>query len=625
MLIPLRAPPCPVVLAPTEVSTPVDLAATLGVSLLRDREVSSDDMVTALAIQARQSGKLSDILLSRGMIARPALLAALARHWQSRVMDLQSNPADIRLLDDFDPQYCLHHHLLPWRNSGAVTLIATASPEAFASHRPLLERHFGPIGMVIASAEAIQDSLMARRGAQMVRAAEERVPAAQSCREFSGTKLLAPLAYIAIGAVALTAIWPLGVAWILLAWAVLTLLLQAGLKAACAVAELRAAPAQTDETLAIIHMPIVSVMVALYRESDIAPRLVRRLGQLDYPRELLDIVLVVEEEDSLTRAALAGSDLPPWMRVVVVPEGRIKTKPRALNFALDQCRGSIIGVYDAEDAPEPDQIQRIVRRFYQRGPQVACLQGMLDFYNPTTNWLSRCFTIEYATWFRLILPGLARLGLPIPLGGTTLFFRRAALEAVGGWDAHNVTEDADLGMRLYRYGYRTELVQTVTYEEANCRALPWVKQRSRWLKGYMMTWATHMRQPVQLYRQLGPWKFAGFHVLLLGSLSQTLLGPLLMSFWLALIGLPHPLAEAIPYSFAITMMTIFLLAEAMNISFMLIALRRSGHSFSRFWVLSLQLYFPIAAIASYKAAWELLRRPFYWDKTAHGQFDPPNG
>ena len=159
-------------------------------------------------------------------------------------------------------------------------------------------------------------------------------------------------------------------------------------------------------------------MVALYREDNIAQRLTQRLEQLDYPRDLLDILLVVEAEDHLTRAALAKSSLPSWMRVIVVPAGSVKTKPRALNYALDHCRGSIIGVYDAEDAPEADQLRKVVDRFYQRGAEVACLQGKLDYYNPRSTWLSRCFTIEYAAWFRLFLPGLARLGLAIPLGGT---------------------------------------------------------------------------------------------------------------------------------------------------------------------------------------------------------------
>jgi len=307
--------------------------------------------------------------------------------------------------------------------------------------------------------------------------------------------------------------------------------------------------------------------------------------------------------------------------VVVVPQGRIKTKPRALNHALDQCRGSIIGVYDAEDAPAADQIRKVVARFYQRGPEVACLQGILDYYNPSTNWLSRCFTIEYATWFRLVLPGIARLGFAIPLGGTTLFFRRAALEALGAWDAHNVTEDADLGIRLARHGYRTELIDTVTLEEANCRPLPWVKQRSRWLKGYMITWAVHMRDPVLLWRQLGWRQFAGFQMLFLCTLTQTLLIPFLMSFWAVPLGLPHPLAAALPSSGLLAMMLIFVMTEVLSISLGVIALRRTDHKLSPLWAATLHFYFPLGALASYKAVWEVVTRPFYWDKTSHGVFD----
>ena len=187
-------------------------------------------------------------------------------------------------------------------------------------------------------------------------------------------------------------------------------------------------------------------------------------------------MLVLEQHDTVTRDTIARTELPSWISVIEVPSAnRLTTKPRALNYALDFCRGSIIGVWDAEDAPEPDQIEKVVTSFQDAPESVACLQGVLDYYNPKTNWISRCFTIEYATWWRMILPGVAQLGLVIPLGGTTLFFRRNILEKLCGWDAHNVTEDADLGIRLARHGYVTELIPTVTFEEANCRAWPWVK------------------------------------------------------------------------------------------------------------------------------------------------------
>ncbi|WP_435259600.1 glycosyltransferase family 2 protein [Thioclava sp. FR2] len=598
---------------------------SLPVALLRAGKISGDQMVLALAIQSRRNSRIADVLLSRGMVTQEELFATLADQWSCDLVDPQDLDLDTRLIDRLGAMACLRRQILPIRQHGDITLIATARPEDFGPQRDQLTRLFGPVAMAIASPAAIEEAILRNRGRGLAKAAESRVPALESCRDLAGPQIVLPVLLLLLGLAIVTLVKPAAVLWVLMAWAVVTLFLSAALKLAAGTATLlRKRGGQTDtdpKPVQIARLPVVSAMVPLYREADIAPRLIRRLSRLDYPQELLDIVLVAEANDHLTRQALAATDLPPWMRVVVVPDGPLKTKPRALNFALDHCRGTIIGVYDAEDAPDPDQINRIVDRFHNRGPEVACLQGILDFYNPTTNWLSRCFTIEYATWFRLVLPGLERLGLCVPLGGTTLFFRRSVLEELGGWDAHNVTEDADLGMRLCRHGYRTEVIETVTKEEANCRALPWVKQRSRWLKGYMMTWATHMRNPGVLLHELGLWRFAGFQVLFLCTLSQFLLMPLLWGLWVfgMVFGQIGLFADFPGLALAITLL--FGLSELANLSFGLIGLRRSGQSLSPFWVPTLSLYFPLGALASYKALWEVVRNPFYWDKTSHGKFD----
>jgi cellulose synthase/poly-beta-1,6-N-acetylglucosamine synthase-like glycosyltransferase len=305
--------------------------------------------------------------------------------------------------------------------------------------------------------------------------------------------------------------------------------------------------------------------------------------------------------------------------VVTVPPGEIRTKPRALNYALDVARGRIIGVWDAEDAPEADQIDRVVAEFLRRDPKVACLQGRLAWYNARRNWLTRCFAIEYATWFRIVLPGLARIGWPVPLGGTSVFFRRAALEELGGWDAHNVTEDADLGLRLARRGYRTEIVDTITYEEATARLAPWIRQRSRWLKGYAMTYAVHMRSPRRLLADLGPWRFLGVQVVFLATLSQFVLAPLLWSFWPAAFGLWHPFGAVLPPDWPRAIALLFLGAEAVSLAVGLIAVSERGQRDMMPVVLTLSCYFPFATLAAAKAAWELAFRPFFWDKTAHGE------
>jgi glycosyltransferase XagB len=603
------------------VSLPHKTAAEgLTARLLREGAVTADNMISALSLHASLGGKLTTILLARGMVSEALLYDVLSDHWGLRLIDPTNALPDPRLIDLYGTQRCLADGLLPFSDAGGATIILASDPDIFAHNRTKLTATFGPVLMALASPSQIEAALLALRGASLAHRAENRVPDAESCRNWRlgniGPRMALALAafglwlYCAPGAVLMA----------LSFWAIITLLFASALKLAAGIATLRATPAEPPAPI-IARLPIVSVIVALYREGDIAGRLIKRLEKLDYPRDLLDVVLAVEGDDSVTFKALARANLPTWMRVVTVPDGELRTKPRALNVALDHCRGSIVGVYDAEDAPDPDQIRKVVTRFHMRGPDVACLQGILDFYNPHTNWLSRCFTIEYATWFRLMLPGLQRLGVAIPLGGTTLFFRRDVLEKLGGWDAHNVTEDADLGIRLARHGYRTELIETTTGEEANCRAMPWVKQRSRWLKGYMVTYGVHMRDPALLWRQLGPRKFAGFQVLFLCTLSQALLVPVLWSFWALPLGLHHPIVDVLPSNLIYGIFWLFLATEAVTVTMGMFALRRTKHKLSLLWVPTLHVYYPLAALASYKALLELITKPFYWDKTSHGIFD----
>ena len=286
----------------------------------------------------------------------------------------------------------------------------------------------------------------------LTQAAQERVSMIESCRNWGdriNRRMIVTSAAL-IGLCAITLAFPATVFAVFMLWAIFTLVVTAGMKTAAALAGLSAGE-ESDTPLITgkkTPLPKVSILVPLFREKEILHALIARLSQLTYPKCLLDVILVLEEEDTLTQETLAEIDLPPWIHPVVVPDGRLRTKPRAMNYALDFCEGDIIGIFDVEDAPDPDQITVMARRFQAAPPDVACLQGILDYYNPRQNWLARCFTIEYATWFRLMLPGMARLGFAIPLGGTSLYFRREVLEELGGWDAHNVTEDADLGFRL---------------------------------------------------------------------------------------------------------------------------------------------------------------------------------
>lgn len=603
--------------APQPVARPRE---PLGPILMAGSAISAERLREARAISQQQDSPLADVLLARGFVTEAGLMAALSRQWQVPLADLERTPPDPRLIDRMGVPFWVTHAAAPLASAGGATVIATARPDGFAALAERLVPLLGPVVMALASESDIASSLAARRRTRLIRAAETRVAPHLSCRTRNEPRLmrwlLAGLALLAGGLL----LAPAGVLMALVGLSLLAMVSSTALKAAACFAEFRAqrSPVAAPPIRLRPSRPIVTVMVPLFAESDIAGRLINRIGRQTYPPERLDILLVVEEGDRITRAALACTHLPHWMRVIAVPDGPIRTKPRAMNHALNFAKGSLIGVWDAEDDPDPDQIEIMVRRFDEVGPDVACLQGILDYHHSRHNWLARCFTVEYAAWFRAQLPGVARLGLVVPLGGTTLFFRRDALEELGGWDAHKVTEDADLGLRLARAGYRTELVATVTHEEPNARPLKWIRQRSRWIKGYAVTWGVHMRDPLQLWRDLGPRRFWAVQVQFLGSILQSLLAPVLWTFWIKTAGLAHPLDPLLGPWLLRLMAAAFILSEAVNISVGLWVTRGAEHRHLRPWVPTLHFYFPLAALAAWKALYEVIVRPFWWDKTDHG-------
>ncbi|MBL4811421.1 MAG: glycosyltransferase [Rhodobacteraceae bacterium] len=563
---------------------------------------------------------------ARHVAKAPVLPGAVAS------VDPEFQPADPALVFAVGPAFCLREGLLPWRHVGGAVVVLAADPLQFQRHLSRLTAALGPVRMAHARQDLLKRSLLHIAGPFLASKAETKLPEIDSCRNYSALrpqqkrKLAAGLLGFAGAAVLFPG--PIIVGLCLLAIIVLTL--ATALKAAAAVATLgrgkEVAPVlaqDADNTVVFSSIrPIISLLVPLYKEPEIAGHLLQRLAQIDYPKARLDACLILEDNDHVTRAALARTKLPDWVQVITVPAGMIRTKPRALNYAMDFTRGSIIGIYDAEDLPARDQLHAVAAGFAKAPPEVACLQGVLDYFNTDSNWLARCFTLEYAAWFRVLLPGMARLGLAVPLGGTTLFIRKEVIEELGGWDAHNVTEDADLGIRLARRGYKTELISSVTQEEANARFWPWVKQRSRWLKGYAITWAVHMRDPKVLWQELGPKRFFAFQVLFLGTLAQFCLAPVLWSAWLLMLGFGHPL-NILPNWAVWAFIGTCLTGEVVNIAVALLGAKRAQKPRLYLWSLTLLAYFPMATLSVIKAFWEVVHNPFYWDKTSHGIDAPP--
>ena len=280
------------------------------------------------------------------------------------------------------------------------------------------------------------------------------------------------------------------------------------------------------------ELPLYSIIVPLYREANVVPSLIAALGALDYPKDRLEILLVAEADDCETLAALNDEALDSRFAIVAVPPCLPRTKPKAANYALHFVSGEFTVIYDAEDRPDPDQLLKAVAAFRAAPKSVACLQARLNFYNAQENFLTRMFALDYALWFDFLLPGLGRLQIPMPLGGTSNHFRSEALRAISGWDPYNVTEDADLGIRLARLGLRVATLDSTTYEEATVDFGNWLRQRSRWMKGYMQTWLVHMRSPARLLRHAGPAGFVGFQLFVGGTFMTALLNPLLWAVYL---------------------------------------------------------------------------------------------
>ncbi len=598
-----------------------------GVALLRARRISAQALMAALK---NPQIHLVDHLIAIGVMDEGAAYTALAAHWAVGLADFTRHPVDSALIARVDAAACLAGHWVPWRRIGASTVVVCAYPEDFAALRTMLTAVFGTVILAIAPRRVIAAQIMAKAGAALARRAETRLPEGDSCRNFSPRRAYAPLCALAaiISAGVLAA--PMTAALALLIFALALAYSLTALKLFALLASLRrppAPPTQLQPARPALHivptnadLPFISILVPLFCESRIVARLIRRLERLDYPSTALEVIFLTEDNDTATASALSSITLPAWMRVLSVPTGTIRTKPRALNYGLDQCKGQIIGVYDAEDAPDQGQLRAVAQGFATGGPRLACLQGRLDYYNPTHNWLSRCFTIEYAAWWRVILPGFARMGFAIPLGGTTLFFRSDILRALGGWDAHNVTEDADLGLRLARRGYQTHLLDSTTYEEANSRAIPWIKQRSRWIKGYIMTYASHMRRPAALLRDLGAWRFFGMQMMFAGTVLHAMLAPITALLWLAAFGAVS-LSGFAGAQLLFQLTTLGFAAEALILAANYLGPRRAGHQLNPLWLPTMMAYNLMASLAAYKAVYEVLTKPFYWDKTAHGLFD----
>lgn len=376
-------------------------------------------------------------------------------------------------------------------------------------------------------------------------------------------------------------------------------------------------------------LPVYTVMVALYREAAVVRQLIGSLERIDWPRSRLDIKLVCEADDNETISAIKALRLGQQFEIVAVPPIGPRTKPKALSYALAGARGDYVAIYDAEDRPHPGQLKEAYASFRAAPGDIACLQAPLIISNMQDSWISALFSLEYSALFRGLLPVLARYRMPLPLGGTSNHFRTNVLKAAGGWDPYNVTEDADLGMRLYRLGYRSQTIRRQTLEDAPVTVRVWVGQRTRWFKGWLQTWLVMMRDPALARQEMGLAAFVVFQLLIGGMLISSLAHPAILLFLgISVVAMMRSPAEDIALLDGILfgIDTINILGSyatflALGASVMI---EHEKRLVGWRWVAT-PLYWMMVSYAAWRAALELKTKPFFWNKTPHRPRRPADG
>lgn len=363
----------------------------------------------------------------------------------------------------------------------------------------------------------------------------------------------------------------------------------------------------SPKPLADRDLGTITYLVPLKDEANVVASLIDAIDRIDYPRHKLDVKLLIEADDHQTMAAAVAANPPPWFEILPVPPGEPRTKPKALNYGLHFARGNIIAILDAEDHPTKDQARVAAAALKQGGPDLAVVQAPLSIHNGRDGWLALQFEVEYAIHFGLWLPLLARLGIPLPLGGTSNYFRRDWLEKVGGWDAWNVTEDADIGLRIAQFGGRSATITPPTHEEAPAQMKPWLHQRTRWMKGHLQTWLVLMRQPFNAARRMGWGAFLATQLTFGGALLASIMHLPLFAFIIystATLTFEtwHAVLFGVGY-FSVVIAAIFAKARHAN----------------AWTLLTLPLYWIMLSVAMLRALIHMKQWPTLWEKTPHGK------
>jgi cellulose synthase/poly-beta-1,6-N-acetylglucosamine synthase-like glycosyltransferase len=596
--------------------------------------LSRQELAVALGEQRRSGGPLGRILLARGSVSRRELYDSLATLWGLEFVDLVSRPPQPDLVASVDPDVMLRNHWIPLRREvdGGRGLLVVAT---VVRPTPDLERSVracipcDDVEFVVttdwdverAVLVACEEPVVERIAYGLVHDRPELSAHLGDKRSFfPAWTILIPLA-ILLAAVLAPLPTLFGALLVLNTAFLLLVLFKAGACVVGVAADVRRTRSEAHWMPPRIRdrdLPRYTILVPAYHEANVVSKVIDHLGELDYPKSKLQVIVLLEPDDEATIEAAKEARPPDWVRFYVVPPGGPKTKPRACNLGLALAQGEFLTIYDAEDRPQPDQLRRVVAAFRDADDEIVCVQARLNYFNSRENFLTRMFTLEYTAWFDAMLPGLDQWKVPLPLGGTSNHFRTESLRELGGWDPYNVTEDADLGIRASVEGGRIATIPSTTWEEACSEWRAWVRQRTRWIKGYMVTSFVHLRRPRQLVRALGVRGTLGFLALVAGTPITFLIYPIVLGFWLfTFLGGNVP-GFHLPSWVGIAAFANFAAGNLAMIAVCAIAAwRRGARDLAPYAILN-PVYWVLHSLAAWRALLQLVHSPFHWEKTPHG-------
>ncbi|WP_194966725.1 glycosyltransferase [Rickettsia endosymbiont of Cardiosporidium cionae] len=363
------------------------------------------------------------------------------------------------------------------------------------------------------------------------------------------------------------------------------------------------------------YFPVYTILIPMYKETEIIQSIIKSVMKLNYPTDRLDIKFIIESDDHSMIKALAILNIPKYIQVIKVPKSFPRTKPKALNYVMDYVIGEYLVIYDADDIPDPNQLLTVLDIFNKLDNQHVCVQTKLNFYNYDQNLLTRFLNLEYSLWFQYLIKGLNILNLPIPLGGTSNHFKTFVLRKIGGWDSYNVTEDADIGLRLYAKGYKTHVTtDTTTFEEAPFQIKNWLTQRSRWIKGFIQTLCIFIINASE-YKKLSVLEIISIYVFIGCSTYCFITMPMFIIFSIIVDKQNKFINSLCNINILLTLSYFYISA------FVVVKDMYKGNWIKKsITILLWPVYFILHSIAAYKALIECIYFPFKWNKTLH-KFD----